>query len=134
MSNTRKRGSGSSPAEAALTSKTFYDEFSFGEKTPQVSQGFLQWAHSSWSTEPKFVVLASDATIDPRDYEGLGNANFVPTKQGPMNQASLETGRTTGSSISAATGCPRSPSAACRCGRRRSRHAADLRRPGADTG
>jgi len=51
-----------------------------------------------------------------------------------MNQASLETGRTTGSSISAATGCPRSPSAACRCGRRRSRHAADLRRPGADTG
>ena len=34
----------------------------------------------NWATAPKFVVLAGDATIDPRDYEGLGNADFVPTK------------------------------------------------------
>ena len=67
-----------------------YDEFSFGEKTPQAIKDFLRWART-WATAPKFVVLAGDATIDPRDYEGLGNADFVPTKQVPMNQASLET-------------------------------------------
>ena len=37
------------------------------------------------------MVLAGDATIDPRDYEGLGDADFVPTKQVPMNQVALET-------------------------------------------
>ena len=68
-----------------------YDEFSFGEKTPQALKDFLRWARIRWATAPKFVVLAGDATIDPRDYEGLGNADFVPTKQVPMNQASLET-------------------------------------------
>ena len=68
-----------------------YDEFSFGEKTPQALRDFLQWASSDWATAPRFVVLAGDATIDPRDYAGFGNADFVPTKQVAMNQVSLET-------------------------------------------
>ncbi|HXI28505.1 MAG TPA: C25 family cysteine peptidase, partial [Vicinamibacterales bacterium] len=46
-----------------------YDEFSFGEKTPQALRDFLQWAHTTWQTKPRFVVLAGDATTDPRDYE-----------------------------------------------------------------
>ena len=37
------------------------------------------------------MVLAGDATMDPRDYAGLGNADFVPTKQAPMNGVALET-------------------------------------------
>jgi hypothetical protein len=68
-----------------------YDEFSFGEKTPQAIRDFLQWARTNWATAPKFVVLAGDATIDPRDYEGLGNADYVPTKQVPMSNVVLET-------------------------------------------
>ncbi|MGH9144342.1 MAG: C25 family cysteine peptidase [Vicinamibacterales bacterium] len=68
-----------------------YDEFSFGEKTPQALRDFLQWAATTWTTAPRFVVLAGDATIDPRDYAGLGNADFVPTKQTPMNGVALET-------------------------------------------
>ena len=68
-----------------------YDEFSFGEKTPQALRDFLQWASTTWATAPRFVVLAGDATIDPRDYAGFGNADFVPTMQVPMNQVSLET-------------------------------------------
>jgi hypothetical protein len=37
------------------------------------------------------VVLVGDATIDPRDYAGLGDADFVPTKQVPMATVTLET-------------------------------------------
>ena len=58
-----------------------YDEFSFGEKTPQAIKDFLQWARANWQQAPRFVVLLGDATIDPRDYAGLGDADFVPTKQ-----------------------------------------------------
>ena len=36
-------------------------------------------------------MLAGDATIDPRDYEGLGNADFVPTKLVELNGVALET-------------------------------------------
>ena len=68
-----------------------YDEFSFGEKTPQALRDFLQWAQTHWATTPRFVVLAGDATTDPRDYAGLGAADFVPTKQVAMNQVALET-------------------------------------------
>src|SRR5262249_36690611 len=68
-----------------------YDEFSFGEKTPQAVRDFLQWAHTTWQTAPRFVVLAGDATIDPRDYEGLGNGDFVPTKSVAMREVAQET-------------------------------------------
>ena len=33
-----------------------YDEFSFGEKTPQALRDFLQWARTNWTTAPRFVV------------------------------------------------------------------------------
>jgi peptidase C25-like protein len=68
-----------------------YDEFSFGEKTPQAMKDFLQWARQTWRQAPRFVVLLGDATIDPRDYAGLGAADFVPTKQVPMSAVALET-------------------------------------------
>ena len=68
-----------------------YDEFSFGEKTPQALRDFLQWAHTTWQTKPRFVVLAGDATTDPRDYEGLGDGDFVPTKSVSMTQVAQET-------------------------------------------
>lgn len=68
-----------------------YDEFSFGEKTPQAIKDFLQWTRTNWTTAPRFVVLAGDATIDPRDYDGQGGADFVPSKQVAMTSVSLET-------------------------------------------
>ena len=68
-----------------------YDEFSFGEKTPQAIKDFLQWARTNWRQAPRFVVLLGDATIDPRDYQGYGDADFVPTKQVAMAAVALET-------------------------------------------
>ena len=67
-----------------------YDEFSFGQKTPQALKDFLTRAQTSWRRAPRFVVLAGDATIDPRDYAGFGDADLVPTKLVAMDSVELE--------------------------------------------
>jgi hypothetical protein len=68
-----------------------YDEFSFGEKSPQALRDFVMRARASWATKPRFLLLVGDATIDPRDYAGFGDADFVPTKQVPLESVALET-------------------------------------------
>lgn len=57
-----------------------YDEFSFGQKTPQALKDFLYYAATTWKKAPRFALLAADASYDPKNYLGLGNADFVPTK------------------------------------------------------
>jgi hypothetical protein len=57
-----------------------YDEFSFGEKSPQALKDFLRYAGKHWSPKPKYVLLVGDASFDPRDYMGFGNQDYVPTK------------------------------------------------------
>ncbi len=59
-----------------------YDEFSFGAKSPQALKDLLTAARTTWLVKPKFALLIGDATTDPRDYLGLGNADLVPTKMG----------------------------------------------------
>ena len=70
-----------------------YDEFSFGEKTPQALKDFMRHARASWKLRPRFLLLVGDATIDPRDYAGFGDADFVPTKLISLEgkEAELET-------------------------------------------
>jgi hypothetical protein len=51
-----------------------YDEFSFGAKDPEAIRAFLRIAR------PRYVLLAGDASFDARDYLGLGDFDFVPTK------------------------------------------------------
>lgn len=57
-----------------------YDEFSFGNKTPQALKDFLTYAKTSWAQAPRFVVLAGDGTYDPKNYAGLGDFDLVPTR------------------------------------------------------
>jgi len=57
-----------------------YDEFSFGNKSPQALKDFLTYAKTSWARAPRFVVLAGDATYDPKNYAGLGDFDLVPTR------------------------------------------------------
>ena len=57
-----------------------YDEFSFGEKSPQAIRDFLAFARASWKLAPRFVLFAGDASYDPRNYLGAGNFDLVPTK------------------------------------------------------
>jgi hypothetical protein len=57
-----------------------YDEFTFGEKSPAAIRAFLIRASESWTRPPRFVLLVGNATLDPRDYQGLGEPDFVPTR------------------------------------------------------
>jgi hypothetical protein len=57
-----------------------YDEFGYGAHGPQAIKDFLARANSVWATKPRYVILAGDGTYDPRDYRGLGDRDFVPTK------------------------------------------------------
>lgn len=63
-----------------------YDEFSFGERNPQALRDFLQSASKNWATRPKYLVLAGDASIDPRNFLGFGDFDFVPTRIIPTSE------------------------------------------------
>jgi hypothetical protein len=65
---------------AAVDVEDVYDEFSFGNKTPQAIRDFLQFAKSNWSLKPRFVLLAGDASYDSKNYLGYGDADLVPSK------------------------------------------------------
>lgn len=57
-----------------------YDEFSYGLHGPQAVKDFIGYALTHWATPPRYIILAGDASLDPRNYEGVGNFDLVPTK------------------------------------------------------
>jgi hypothetical protein len=65
-----------------------YDEFSFGAKSPWALRDLLTLASAS-SHPPRYLLLVGDATMDPRNYLGMGDFDLVPTKL--VDTALLET-------------------------------------------
>ena len=65
---------------AAVDVDDVYDEFSYGVHGPQAIKDFLQYASTHWATPPHYVIFAGDASLDPRNYQGSGSFDFVPTK------------------------------------------------------
>jgi hypothetical protein len=65
---------------AVVDVEDVYDEFSYGAHTPAALKDFLASAATSWSRKPSYVLLVGDSTWDPRNYLGLGDNDFVPTK------------------------------------------------------
>lgn len=57
-----------------------YDEFTFGQHSPQAIHDYLQRAMNVWTREPNYVLLAGDASYDPKNYLGRGFNDRVPTK------------------------------------------------------
>jgi len=57
-----------------------YDEFTFGEHSPRAIHDFLQRATTTWTRQPRYVLLAGDASYDPKNYFGQGLNDQVPTK------------------------------------------------------
>jgi peptidase C25-like protein/beta-propeller uncharacterized protein DUF5122/uncharacterized protein DUF1573 len=57
-----------------------YDEFNFGEKTPQAVKAFLAYTQSRWKKKPRFVLLGGDACYDAKNYLGFGDFDLVPTR------------------------------------------------------
>ena len=65
---------------ALVDVEDLYDEFNFGTKSPQAIKDFIGNARDHWQKPPRFVLLVGDASFDPRNYLGLGDVDFVPTK------------------------------------------------------
>ncbi len=57
-----------------------YDEFSFGQKSPQAVREFVSYTQTSWKKKPRFVLLIGDASFDPKNYLGKGYNDIVPSK------------------------------------------------------
>ena len=60
-----------------VTFQSIADQFGGGLRDPEALRSFVEYAVSSWSTKPKYVVLAGSGTYDYRDLLGYG-ANHVP--------------------------------------------------------
>jgi hypothetical protein len=56
-----------------------YVEWGGGVRNVNTLRNFLRWARSNWQLAPRYVLLVGDATIDPRNYLGLGDSDFLPT-------------------------------------------------------
>ncbi|MGC1616368.1 MAG: C25 family cysteine peptidase [Candidatus Acidiferrum sp.] len=63
-----------------VTIDEVFDAFNYGERSPFAIRDFLQRAESSWIRKPQFLLLVGDASLDPRNYLGLGDFDFVPTR------------------------------------------------------
>ena len=66
-----------------------YDEFSYGAHSALAVKEFLSWAAANWQRAPRYLLLVGDASLDPRDYLGYGNQDYVPTRM--VDSAFLET-------------------------------------------
>ena len=63
-----------------VTVDQLFDAFNFGERSPFAIRDFLQYAVAHWSRKPQAVLLVGDASVDPRNYLGFGDSDFVPTR------------------------------------------------------
>ena len=63
-----------------VTTDQVFDEFNYGERSPFAIRSFLQEAASVWQRKPQSILLVGGASLDPRDYLGLGYLDFVPTR------------------------------------------------------
>jgi len=57
-----------------------FDEFSFGEKSPQAIKAFLVFAETTWKKKPQYLLIVGDASYDPKNYLGFGDIDLVPTR------------------------------------------------------
>ncbi len=65
---------------AVVDVEDLYDEFSYGNKTPQAVKDFLAYAKESWKKAPRYVLLIGDASLDPKNYLGYGDSDYLPTR------------------------------------------------------
>lgn len=63
-----------------VTIDEVFDAFNYGERSPYAIRDFLQSTGSNWIRKPQYVLFVGDASLDPRNYLGLGDFDFVPTR------------------------------------------------------
>jgi hypothetical protein len=57
-----------------------FDEYGYGAKSPDAIRNFLSSVQTRWRKAPRFAMLVGDASFDPRNYEGYGDVDLVPTR------------------------------------------------------
>jgi uncharacterized repeat protein (TIGR01451 family) len=62
------------------TTDQVFDDYSYGERTPFAMRSFLLDAVSRWQHKPQAILFVGDASMDPRNYLGFGDFDFVPTR------------------------------------------------------
>ncbi len=72
-------------SSAVVQINDLYDEFNFGECTPFAIKQFLRFANQNWKKPPTYLLLNGRASLDPRNYLGFGNLDFVPTRIVPSS-------------------------------------------------
>jgi uncharacterized repeat protein (TIGR01451 family) len=65
---------------ALVTTDQIFDDYNYGERSPFAMRSFLQEAASHWQRKPQAVLLVGGASMDPRNYLGFGDFDFVPTR------------------------------------------------------
>ncbi len=65
---------------AVVTTDQIYDAFNYGEHSPFALRDYLQFAATQWRVKPGAVLLVGGASLDPRNYLGFGDTDFVPTR------------------------------------------------------
>jgi uncharacterized repeat protein (TIGR01451 family) len=65
---------------AIITTEQIYDQYNFGEHSPFALRSFLEDATEHWKGKPQAVLLVGQASLDPRNYLGFGDFDFVPTR------------------------------------------------------
>jgi hypothetical protein len=73
---------------AIVDVEDLYDEFSNGVESPAAIRAFVARALASWAVKPSFVTLVGTGSIDPKNYFGVGDFSFVPSKL--VDSASFE--------------------------------------------
>jgi hypothetical protein len=63
-----------------VTVDQLFDAFNYGERSPFALRAYLYDAVTEWRERPQSVLLLGDASLDPRNYLGLGDFDFVPTR------------------------------------------------------
>jgi len=76
----RRSAAGGSYNVKVVDIDDIYDEFNYGIPSPAALRAFLTYANASWQTKPRYILLLGDATVDPRNYEGFGAFNEVPSR------------------------------------------------------
>jgi parallel beta-helix repeat protein len=65
---------------AMVDVEDIYDEFNFGNRSPQAVKDFLAYANTTWKKKPRFLLLGGDGSYDPRNYLGAGDTDLVPAR------------------------------------------------------
>jgi len=63
-----------------VTTDQVFDDYNYGERSPFAIRSFLEDAASHWQRKPQAVLLVGGASMDPRNYLGFGDFDFVPTR------------------------------------------------------